>query len=217
MAIGTRRRFRQLWHVSDQAVGLSDKVLFDIGAGEGKFLEYAALRNCSVFGIEPSQANCDLMKQSGIRHFCGTIESYQASADFERDLADIVTVMWTLENCTSARNMIQAGVNLLKPGGHLVVSTGSRILVPFKKPLGTYLGNSPADLHCFRFSAQTLKKLLSSCGLTIVTSNEYLTNDILCVVAKKEGSSTEEHPGDNWRKVYDFFERWHKESLHYER
>ena len=200
----------------DVKIGLKGKQLVDIGAGEGQFLEIARRYGANVFGIEPSQANCQLLSKNGFENFCGTIEDYRASKNFRPESADIVTIMWTVENCVSARSMIDIACNIVKPNGKVLIATGSRILVPFKKPLGLYLSSNASDLHCFRFSATTLKRMFASCGLTPIEENHYLDSDALCVIATK-GGKPPEFAGDNWRLVYDFFERWHKESLHYEK
>ena len=41
--------------------------------------------------------------------------------------------MWTLENSSEPNEMLRISGNILKDNGFIVISTGSRILVPFKK------------------------------------------------------------------------------------
>lgn len=199
----------------DVSIGIKDKALTDIGAGEGQFLvmardEYGA----KGFGIEPSPSNGRILEEKKVDHFVGTIEDYVSSG--EKRTADIVTIMWTLENCTFCRNMLEAAYDLLEPGGHLAVSTGSRILVPFKKPLNLYIGNSPADTNCFRFSANTLRGILAVCGFEVTHINRYIDTDYLSVIAiKREKGAEISWEGDNWKAVSEFFERWHEDTKHY--
>ncbi len=147
----------------DTAIGLKDKTVCDIGGGEGQFLdiirqsEYGA----SVFAVEPSERNCRMMGDMGIEAFRGTIEDYVASGQSKDRRFDIATIVWTLENCQSCRTMLDAAYDALDDGGHLALATGSRILVPFKKPLQYYLGDAALDTHCFRVSANTLKGLFA--------------------------------------------------------
>ena len=202
----------------DTTVGLKDKALCDIGGGEGQFAamirapEYGA----RVFAIEPSAANCQRMRDIGIESFTGTIEDYVAAPEHAERKFDIVTIMWTLENCQSCRGMLEAAHRILAPGGHIVLATGSRILVPFKKPLGYYLGPNPADTHAFRFSANTLNGLLAVSGFEAAHVNRYIDSDILCVVAARTERAKEiAWEGDDWREVVDFFERWAHESEAY--
>jgi 2-polyprenyl-3-methyl-5-hydroxy-6-metoxy-1,4-benzoquinol methylase len=201
----------------DVEVGLKDKLVLDIGAGEGQFLqiiqeEYAA----KVYGIEPSVQNCEGLRDLGIDCFEGTIEDALA-ADLSVS-ADIVTIMWTLENCRSCRDMLKGVHRYLKDDGVLVISTGSRILVPFKKTMQNYLGvgSKPVDTHAFRFSANTLRGMLAVSGFEVISINRYVDTDYLCVIARKAPEGEEvKWEGDNFMKVHHFFERWHQDSLFY--
>lgn len=199
----------------DDAFPLRGKRVCDIGAGEGYFLrmlrdEYGAY----VFGIEPSPRNHRRMKEMGIDSFLGTVEEYAAVARPES--FDAATIVWTLENTSSCHNMLQAAWRLLSAGGHILVATGSRILVPFKKPLFNYLGTNPADTHCFRFSAASLETVLALNHFRVLTKNRYLDSDILCAVAQKVDPSVDlPQPKDDPDKVAHFFERWHRETAYY--
>lgn len=208
--------------MAEQLGGLQGKRICDIGAGEGVLLdmvrqpEYGA----EVYGIEPSTQNCARMTEFGIENFVGTIEEYE-----ERGAPggkfDIATVAWTMENCQSPRAMLAAAHRMLKPGGYVVVATGSRILVPFKKPLHFYLGgrslgNRPADSHAFRWSAQTLQAQLAVAHFAVRHANRYIDHDTLCMIAeRRDQSETIPWKGDDHRAVQHFFERWHAETSTY--
>lgn len=201
----------------DVGLGLKGKEVCDIGAGEGSFLkmvrdEYGA----RVFGIEPSHTNCSQMTQMGISNFDGTIEEYIASDQSKNYKADIVTIVWTLENCLSCRDMLAGAYSILKDGGSVVVATGSRILVPFKKPLNYYLDPNFVDTHCFRFSANTLRGILAVSGFEVTQMNRYIDSDWLCAIAQKRPVGAHIFwEKDDCRSVADFFERWHKETAFY--
>ncbi len=197
----------------DTTVGFAGKEVCDIGAGEGQFLEMiaGAPYNASAFGIEPSAANGKLLGDMGIDHFVGTIEDYVASPDVRCEGFDIVTIMWTLENCQSCRGMLDSAARLLKPEGRVVVSTGSRILVPFKKPLNYYLGDGDQDTHAFRFSRNSLTAALANSGFVVEHGNRDIDHDVLCLIGRKSDTPVEA-PTDDWRKVIDFFDRWDRET-----
>ena len=210
-------RARQVYvaEFAHSAIGLRGKTICDIGGGEGQFLEIVRGPDygADVFAIEPSQENCRSMKAAGIDCFAGTIEQFVASPEARDRRFDVVTIMWTLENCQSCRAMLNAAHELLVDGGHVVIATGSRILVPFKKPLHYYIGDNPTDTHAFRFSTNTLAGLLAVSGFRQELVNRYIDSDILCVLGRK--SSRDEHipwRGDDWRDVVDFFERWDRET-----
>ena len=172
---------------ADTHIGLEKKLVCDIGAGEGQFLEIITGKdyNAYAFGIEPYPKNCNQLKTKGFDCFQGKIEDFVNSADFLERKFDIVTTMWTLVNSYSCIDMISTAHKMLKPGGFIVVAEGSRILVPFKKPLHYYFSKLPVDLHPYHFSSNSLKNLLRVCGFEIVKENRYIDSDYLCLIAKK--------------------------------
>lgn len=211
-----KARFAYVADFTDLHLTLKGKKVCDIGAGEGLFLkvlrdEYGA----AVFGIEPSAHNCRLLGDMNIPRFHGTIEEFSAAAR-EGHTADVVTILWTLECCRSPRDMLNAAWDILDDGGHVVIGTGSRLLVPFKKPLHSYFPTHALDTHPVRFSANTLRGMLAVCGLEAIHVNRYLDTDYLCALARKRPRGTRiEWAGDDPVRVLEFFDRWHKESLWY--
>ena len=198
-----------------QKLGLKNKTVCDIGAEEGQFLNI--LKNnyqAAVFGIEPSANNCRLLAGQKVASFCGTLEEYLACAGNGKEFADIATMMWTLENATSPKELVLGARELLKPGGYLLVATGSRILVPFAKPLDLYLSSNPVDAHPSRFSRNSLCNLLRICGFKPEFVNSYLNDALLmCVLAKK--TKIPDNPvinKDDYRQVKRFFQKWHQDS-----
>jgi 2-polyprenyl-3-methyl-5-hydroxy-6-metoxy-1,4-benzoquinol methylase len=196
----------------DAELGLAGKRLCEIGAGEGEFLELARARGADVFGIEPSSKNCALLDEKGFRSYNGTIERYGDSGGAEPAF-DLVAMLWTLETCQDCRRMLAGAHSLLDEGGHVVVATGSRILVPFKKPLWAYIGRSPADTHAFRFSAATLGGMLAVSGFEPMFVNRFLDHDVLCVIGAKAAAGAEiAWQGDDYEAVRSFFERWYADT-----
>lgn len=202
----------------DSKLNLKDKFVCDIGAGEGQFLEIIREQyHAKVFGIEPSTINCELMDRKKIQNFIGTLEEYMQNSSSKKEHADIATFMWTLENATSCTDLLKGAYNILKKDGYLVVATGSRILVPFSKPLYHYLSTNPVDTHPSRFSIKTLTSILRKTGFKVLHTNPYLNDNLLlCIIAKK--CDLEDNPiieKDDYKKIIDFFERWHTETKHY--
>lgn len=202
----------------DTHLGLRGKKLVDIGAGEGQFLELVQQYGTQVFGVEPSTKNCAMLQEKKFPCFNGTAEEYLESLQQKppTEKADVVTMMWTLECSQSPQNLLMTAYHTLKENGYIVIATGSRILVPFKKPLHTFLSPNPLDTHPIHLSFNTLKGLLAKTGFMVTNVNPYVENDILCVMAKKMPQGQEipwQH--EDYLKVADFFERWHRESLYY--
>jgi hypothetical protein len=199
----------------DTTVGFKGKKVCDIGAGEGDFLGMIRDRKqpASVFGVEPSTANCRLLDGMKINCFVGGVEEFAADPASKAGF-DVITLNWTLENTQSARRVIELIHGMLPVGGYLQVVTGSRILVPFRKPLHYYVNpRNPVDLHSFHFSANALCGLLGSVGFEPLHVNRYIDTDYLAVVGRKlEAGKTVTWQRDDYRKVIDFFDRWKVET-----
>ena len=199
-------------------LNLKDKNICDIGAGEGQFFEIVSekkyMANC--FGIEPSKNNCDQLSNKSFDCFNGTAEEYAQSDNFSKKKVDIITIMWTLVNVASCIDIVKAAYQMLKPGGHIVVAEGSRILVPFKKPLNYYLSPLSTDLHPYHYSANSMSNLLKVAGFKITHINRYIDSDYLCLIAKKiDNFDNNNFKIDNYEDVLSFFERWHIETEKY--
>ncbi len=197
-------------------VDIKGKSLCDIGAGEGQFLEMLTVPRfgMDVFGIEPSAENCSILDELDIPNFNGTMEEYSAKDDGRT--FDVVSLIWTLENCQSASGVLAAAHDVVTPGGHIVVATGSRILMPFKKPLQYYLGPN-VDAHPYHFSANALTSLLHKAGFKVIAHNRFIDNDYLVLVGERVDSSEGlPTPTDDCHEVVEYFERWHRETqTHY--
>lgn len=198
----------------DLELGLRGRRVCEIGAGEGHFLDLlrGERYGADVFGIEPSAANCSAMSERGIDCFNGTIEDWAERGE-PREF-DLVAILWTLENCRDCVGMLRAARGLLGEGGRVVVATGSRILVPFKKSLDAYLSTNPADTHSFRFSAATLRGALAVAGLETAYVNRYVDHDVLLVLGAPE-ADVGDWQGDDYLDVWNFFERWHVDTAVY--
>jgi len=197
-----------------EAVALPGKRVVDIGAGEGDFLAMLGRPPYSAAGyaVEPSAANCKLLATAGIDAYHGTMEAYAADPANAKRRFDVATLLWTLENCQSASGVLKAAAAILEDGGHVLVATGSRILVPFKKPLQYYFGAN-MDVHPFHFSVNCLKGLLAVAGFEATHVNRYIDSDYLAVIGRKAAPGTNiPWRGDDADAVLAFFARWHRET-----
>lgn len=197
-------------------VDIKGKSICEIGAGEGQFLDMLRVPRFKMdtFAIEPSKDNCAILDDLEIRNFIGTMEEYSAQKKDEQ--FDIAALIWTLENCQSASGVLVAAHDAVKPGGHLVVATGSRILMPFKKPLQYYLGPN-VDVHPYHFSANALTSLMHQAGFKVTAHNRFIDSDYLVLIGERvENSNGLAMPTDDFAEIINFFDRWHHETqTHY--
>lgn len=190
-----------------QSIDLHDKTVCDVGAGNGQFLEIVKRYYAYTFGIEPSESNCYAMANKNIPFFNGTIEDFPV----EEIRFDTIALLWTLENTSSPNVMLKRCREIVKDDGYLVVATGSRLLVPFAKPLDLYLSRNSVDTHPSRFSINTLTTMLYKHGFRVDFINKYLNDSLtLCVIAKKvEIPDQINLPCDNYKEVWEHFDTWH--------
>ena len=195
-----------------QKIGLEGQSVCDIGAGQGELLDSARSGyGADVFGIEPSADNCRRLESKGIDNFNGVVEDFKPQ---EGNLFDVATITWTLENCQSCHNMVKAAYDCVKDDGHLVIATGSRILVPFKKPLHYFFNPAlPQDTHPFFVFFNCLRGLMATCGFEMTHVNRFIDSDYLVMIGRKSDKPLENNwDRDNYQDVLDFFSRWHKET-----
>ena len=197
---GVKARLFYVAEWLDQKYGLKDKSVLDIGAGKGVFLDYAADRGAYTAGIEPDAANVETVRDKGHECFAGMVEDVDIVAKF-----DFVTILWTLENCGDCLDFLNHARKFLKDDGILVVATGSRILVPYKKPYSSYFGKLSPDLHCYRWTRNTLALALAKSGLEMVRTNDYDQNDVFLMVAERGDA---QHYGDHPADIVKFFRSW---------
>ena len=200
--------------------GLEGKSLLDIGAGEGYFLKLAKdFYGAKVFGIEPSLENCTKLDKQKIPNFNGTAEDY-FSLFSENEKFDLITLNWTLCNCSNINNIMKIVFELLTEDGLIMVSDSSRLLTPFKKSLSLYFEPSlPLDLHPWFFSFNTIRCLMVVHGFVpIFQNNHHEQNDLITIAAKKKNIKSSVKPEDffdDYKKVIEFFKRWENESQFY--
>lgn len=193
----------------DQQIGLRDKLVLDVGAGEGNFLRTVRdLYGAKVFGVEPSLENCKKLDGLGIDNYCGTLEEFYGSG---RNLQpDVATMMWTLENSVNPRSMLDYCHSILKPDSHILIATGSRIMVPYSKLLNLYLSKHPVDIHPSRFSRNSLENILRVSGFE-PTFNRYEGDTLLLALGLKNRTTGKQQLRiDEPTKVAEFFEKWHE-------
>jgi len=193
----------RLFYVSewlDSNIGLSGKRVLDIGAGDGSFMSFCDDLDATCTGIEPSPDNIDKWRLPWTYHL-GPWET----ADELPAVFDIATINWTLENCGDPIGMLRFAASR---ADYVVVSTGSRILVPFKKPMRHYFGKEKPDLHAFRFSRNSLARAMWRAGLAVEHENDWMDRDEMILVGRK--TLSDQPKKDDFQEVQDFFAKWQK-------
>lgn len=204
---GVKARLFYVAEWLDQTIGLRGKSVLDIGAGNGQFLAYCHDRGADPIGLDPDHGNVAKINARGITCIDGWAADDKLAPEGQ---FDIVTLNWTLENTADCLAVLRYAKRCLAPGGHVVVSTGSRILMPFKKSLRFYLPQAidyPHDTHCYRWSDNSIKRAFQSAGLGYKKGwNDYFNRDEMICVAVHGGETAETN--DDPQLVKEFFQDW---------
>ncbi len=122
----------------DQRAGLRDKTVIDVGCGGGILAESMALRGAHVTGIDLAESSLAVARM----HLVETrLERPEGEAELVLDYraisaevlatespasADIVTCMEMLEHVPDPAAIVAACARLVRPGGHVFLSTINR-------------------------------------------------------------------------------------------
>ena len=119
------------WQINSlKKLGLSpSNKLLDVGCGGGILSEAMAFRGASVKGIDMGEAPLSVAQLHSLES--GVDVQYQQItaeeiAEQEAGSYDVVTCLEMLEHVPSPASVIEACTKLLKPGGHLFLSTINR-------------------------------------------------------------------------------------------
>lgn len=116
----------------DRIVGLSGKKVLDVGCGGGLLSEAMALRGAQVMGVDMGETPIQVAKlhsaESGItvNYVKTSAEALAADCKNTGQQFDVITCMEMLEHVPDPALTIQACMTLLKPDGHLFLSTLNR-------------------------------------------------------------------------------------------
>lgn len=113
----------------DQRVGLPGKRVLDVGCGGGILSEGLSQRGAHVVGIDMGRAPLEVARlhalESGANVDYRQIPVEELAAR-EPGSFDVITCLEMLEHVPDPASVVQACATLLKPGGHLFLSTINR-------------------------------------------------------------------------------------------
>jgi 2-polyprenyl-3-methyl-5-hydroxy-6-metoxy-1,4-benzoquinol methylase len=161
------------------------KVL-DIGCGGGLFLALLKQRGAQVMGIELSDSRAQYAK---IKHGLN-IDKHPIESDFWQggyaQYFEAVTLWDVIEHVNFPQRTLQSAVNLLKPGGLVLIDTPCRDsfyhrfgALTYRLTRGRYptFLNAMYSAHLFGhkqiFSTREMKKLFEAIGLEVVDLHKF--------------------------------------------
>ncbi len=109
--------------------GVAGLNVLDVGCGGGLLSEAMAVRGASVLGIDMSEVAIGVATEHAAANgLTGARYRQTAVEDLDETGFDLITCLEMLEHVPDPEQIINACVERLKPGGHLVLSTINRNL-----------------------------------------------------------------------------------------
>lgn len=140
------------------------RLLLDVGAYTGVFVEIALDNGWQAIGVEPSRWAAGIAQEEGISVLQGTLDSPELN---DRRF-DVITMWDVIEHLDDPSAELDKSFHLLKPGGLLAVHT-----MDIGSPVARIMGERwpwLMDMHIHYFSRRTLTKFLEKSGFEVVWS-----------------------------------------------
>jgi SAM-dependent methyltransferase len=133
--------------------------LLDFGCGNGTFLRRMQAVGWNCTGLDFSDQAVEAVKADGIPAFLGSLPH----PEIKSGSFDLVTMRQALEHVPNPREILQAALDVLRPGGMLVIAVPN-----FDSWEIEYFGDASLTLelprHLNHFTAPTLRQILDSVG-----------------------------------------------------
>lgn len=136
--------------------------ILDIGCGDGfhlKLLRDFGRPNWDLQGVDKDAKAVERGFEDGIKIFGGAIEDYPTEQRF-----DLALMIMTIEHLHAPLKTLRATLQLLKPGGKLIVVSDNTGSPDFKIAGSRYWGGYHFPRHFQLFNAASLRKLAIAAG-----------------------------------------------------
>jgi SAM-dependent methyltransferase len=150
-----------------------DRLLLDIGCGNGTFLHAAQSRGFRPHGMDASARAVEIAKaQYGIPVRQGEI----GSSAWEGSRFDFVTMFHVLEHLPDPRLALRHARELLQPGGTLIIQVPN-IASPQARLFGRYWYGLDVPRHVINFTPKALSLLLEEMGFEFQILSRFSLRD----------------------------------------
>ena len=147
--------------------GLPDDArILDVGCGDGfhlNLLKKYGKKTWKLEGVDISKRAVEAAEKSGLQVHAGNIEAL----DLPKNTYDLAFMTQTIEHVEKPEQVLSAVLEILKPGGKLVVITDNTDSVDFTFFKGSYWGGYHFPRHWNLFNRNSLAKLAKKTGFEI--------------------------------------------------
>jgi 2-polyprenyl-3-methyl-5-hydroxy-6-metoxy-1,4-benzoquinol methylase len=143
-----------------------DARILDVGCGDGfhlKLLKKYGKASWRLEGVDIDKRAAEMAERSGLEVHTGNIEEL----DLQKNSYDLAIMFQTIEHVEKPENVLSAALEVLKPGGKLVVVTDNTDSIDFKFFKGSYWGGYHFPRHWNLFNRKSLAKLAKKTGFEI--------------------------------------------------
>lgn len=149
--------------------------MLDLGCGNGFVTNELAKSGNKVSGIDLSESGIKIAQQAfpGIDFKCGNVEEDLVPATFPADTFDAIVSTEVVEHVYQPRHFSRNAFRLLRPGGHLIVSTPyhgylKNLVLALSGKMDTHFTALWDGGHIKFWSRATLSQLLTEQGFTAI-------------------------------------------------
>lgn len=137
--------------------------LLDVGCATGEFILAARALGWQAVGLEIDERQVEVARESGAdARVCSDFPSYIRDTKFEA-----ITFNHVLEHVPSPRAYLEKALQLLMPGGILLVSVPNYDSLS-RRIYGPYWSHLDLPRHLFHFTPKTLGNLVTAAGGRVV-------------------------------------------------
>lgn len=150
-----------------RAVGRTPQRYLDVGCGDGRYLDSMAGLGVPPDGIHGLELDQDVVDRCRARGLDVTCERVEDCDRFAPRSLDLVTAFHVIEHVASPRAVVERLAGWIAPGGLLAIETPNIDSVDARWFADGWWGGYHIPRHWHLFRAETMTRLLESCGLQV--------------------------------------------------
>jgi 2-polyprenyl-3-methyl-5-hydroxy-6-metoxy-1,4-benzoquinol methylase len=163
-----------LWrHIISLCAELGARRVVDIGCGNGALCRELASRGYEVVGCEPSADGVRLARSSAPELVFHQVGVDDDSSAVGKESFDVVIATEVIEHLVRPRNLLRFAKQVLRPGGHVIISTPyhgylKNLVLALTNKWDSHLTPFWDGGHIKLWSRKTLSQLLNQGGFGVV-------------------------------------------------